>query len=98
MLSGFGYVVFLIEFAEQFLKHCSHSVIVQCRQTNIALIVKYRFIAEVYFIIGKFLYNTTQTFCFSKVIHHLTKVKFIKNVLHIFTESVEIVGKILFKS
>ena len=98
MFTRFSHVVFLIELAKQFFKNGTHCVVVESWQTNIAIIVQYRLVRQVYLVVRKFLDDTAQTFCLCEVIHHLAQMELIDDVLHILAEAIQIVCEIHLQS
>ena len=98
MLSGFGHAVLLIELAEQFLKECSHGVIVNTGETLVAVIVKHGVDSEVDIVVGKFLNQAAQSPCIAQVIHLLFELELLDDVLHVAAEAVEVFEEVLLQT
>ena len=98
MFTSFGHVVFLIKATQQFLKHRTHGVVVECRQFDVSFIIKDRLVGQVDLVVSEFFYDAAQSFSLGQVIHHLPEVKLVKNILHVMAESVEVVDEVHFQA
>ena len=102
VFTGFGHVVFLVELTEQFLEDGSHGVVVEAWQTF------YHFLCAIFFchflhnrlngevdvLICELLKKRAKATCLSKVIHLLTELELINDVLNILRKPIEILNDI----
>ena len=102
MLTGFGHVVFLVELTEQFLEDGSHGVVVEAWQTfnhpPCAILIGHflhnRLHGEVDVLIRELLQKRAETICLCQVVHLLTELELVDDVLHVLREPIEILNDI----
>ena len=102
VLTGFGHIVFLVELTEQFLEDGSHGVVVEAWQTfnhlPCAILIGHflhnRLHGEVDVLIRELLQKRTETICLCQVVHLLTELELVDDVLHVLRESIEILNDV----